>query len=124
VNLLVSPDSRSGTLGGLAGQLGIQPRRVGSGRRKTFADDEQLLSAWMSENAFVSWVIRERPWELEHDILGAVDLPLNLEGNIGHRFHPGTDPGAGPERCRSCLTPARAVVSATAVRTITARCEL
>ena len=72
----------------LAGQLGIQLRRVGSGRRKTFADGEQLLSAWMSENAFVSWVIRERPWELEHDLLGAVDLPLNLEGNIGHRFHP------------------------------------
>jgi hypothetical protein len=72
----------------LAGQLGIQLRRVGSGRRKTFADGEQLLSAWMSENAFVSWVIRERPWELEHDLIAAVDLPLNLEGNIGHRFHP------------------------------------
>ena len=72
----------------LAGQLGIQLRRVGSGRRKTFADGEQLLSAWMSENAFVSWVIRERPWELEQDLIGAVDLPLNLEGNIGHRFHP------------------------------------
>ena len=72
----------------LAGQLGIQLRRVGSGRRKTFADGEQLLSAWMSENAFVSWVIRERPWELEHDLIAAVDLPLNLEGNIEHRFHP------------------------------------
>ena len=72
----------------LAGQLGIQLRRVGSGRRKTFADGEQLLSAWTSENAFVSWVLRERPWELERDLLGAVDLPLNLEGNIRHRFHP------------------------------------
>ena len=72
----------------LAGLLGIQLRRVGSGRRKTFADGEQLLSAWMSENAFVSWVIRERPRELEHDLIAAVDLPLNLEGNIGHRFHP------------------------------------
>jgi hypothetical protein len=72
----------------LAGQLGIRLRRVGSGHRKTFADGEQLLSAWMSENAFVSWVIRERPRELEHDLIAAVDLPLNLEGNIGHRFHP------------------------------------
>jgi hypothetical protein len=62
--------------------------RVGSGRRTTFADGEQLLSAWMSQNAFVSWVIRERPWELEQDLLGAVDLPLNLDGNIGHRFRP------------------------------------
>ena len=72
----------------LAEELGIQLRRVGSGRRKTFADGEQLLSAWMSQNAFVSWVIRERPWELEHDLITTVDLPLNLEGNTGHRFHP------------------------------------
>jgi hypothetical protein len=72
----------------LAEKLGIQLRRVGSGRRKTFADGEQLLSAWMSQNAFVSWVIRERPWELEYDLITTVDLPLNLEGNIGHRFHP------------------------------------
>jgi hypothetical protein len=72
----------------LVGQLGIQLRRVGSGRRRTFADGEQLLSAWMSGNAFVSWVIRERPWELEHDLITAVDLPLNLDGNLAHRFHP------------------------------------
>jgi hypothetical protein len=52
----------------LAEQLGIQLRRVGSGRRKTFADGEQLLSAWMSQNALVSWLIYERPWELEHSL--------------------------------------------------------
>jgi len=40
------------------------------------------MSAWMSENVFVSWVIRECPWELEHDLIAAVDLPLNMEGNI------------------------------------------
>ena len=71
----------------LADQLGIRLRRVGSGRRKTFADGEQLLSAWMSQNAFVSWLTRERPWELEHDLITTVDLPLNLEGNTAHRFH-------------------------------------
>jgi hypothetical protein len=72
----------------LAEQLGIQLRRVGSGRRKTFADGEQVLSAWMSQNAFVSWLVRERPWELERDLITTVDLPLNLEGNAAHRFHP------------------------------------
>ena len=46
----------------LADELGIQLRRVGSGRRRTFADGEQVLSEWMAENAFVSWVVRERPW--------------------------------------------------------------
>ena len=41
----------------------------------------------MADNAFVSWVIRERPWELEDDLIAAVDLPLNLEGNSRNRFH-------------------------------------
>jgi hypothetical protein len=71
----------------LAEQLGIQLHRVGSGRRRTFADGEQLLSAWMSQNAFVSWLIRERPWKLEHHLITTVDLPLNLEGNLAHWFH-------------------------------------
>jgi hypothetical protein len=76
------------TLGCLLGdELSIQLRRVGSGTRKTFAEGEQVLSAWMADNAFVSWVIREHPWELEDDLIAAVDLPLNLEGNSRNRFH-------------------------------------
>jgi hypothetical protein len=71
----------------LADELGIQLRRVGSGTRKTFVEGEQTLSAWMADNAFVSWVIRERPWELEDDLIAALDLPLNLEGNSRNRFH-------------------------------------
>jgi hypothetical protein len=71
----------------LSGELGIQLRRVGSGSRKTFAEGEQILSAWMADNAFVSWVTREHPWELEDDLIAAVDLPLNLEGNSRNRFH-------------------------------------
>ena len=71
----------------LADELGIQLRRVGAGTRKTFAEGERALSAWMADNAFVSWVIREHPWELEDDLIAAVDLPLNLEGNSRNRFH-------------------------------------
>ena len=71
----------------LSGELDIQLRRVGSGTRKTFAEGEQVLSAWMADNAFVSWVTREHPWELEDDLIAAVDLPLNLEGNSRNRFH-------------------------------------
>jgi hypothetical protein len=71
----------------LADELSIQLRRVGSGTRKTFAAGEQVLSAWMADNAFVSWVVREHPWELEDDLIAAVDLPLNLEGNSRNRFH-------------------------------------
>jgi hypothetical protein len=71
----------------LSAELGIQLRRVGSGTRKTFVAGEQALSAWMADNAFVSWVIREHPRELEDNLIAAVDLPLNLEGNSRNRFH-------------------------------------
>jgi hypothetical protein len=71
----------------LAGELGIELRRVGSGSRMTFGPGEQALSAWMAENAFVSWVVREAPWELEDDLIAALDLPLNLKGNQGNSFH-------------------------------------
>lgn len=71
----------------LAEELGIQLRRVGSGTRRTFVTGEQVLSAWMEQNAFVSWVACDRPWELEDRLISELDLPLNLEGNSRHQFH-------------------------------------
>lgn len=72
----------------LADELGLQLRRVGSsGRRTTFVSGEQVLSAWMAENAFVSWVVRTRPWELEDQLIQELDLPLNLRDNSRNRFH-------------------------------------
>ena len=62
-------------------------RRVGSGRRRTFVVGEQVLSAWMAQNALVSWVARDRPWELEDRLISELDLPLNLERNSLHQFH-------------------------------------
>jgi hypothetical protein len=72
----------------LAGELRIQLRRVGSGKRMTFVEGEQALSAWMAENAYVSWIVRRRPWELEDTLISALDLPLNLTGNKHNQFHP------------------------------------
>lgn len=72
----------------LMDELGIQLRRMGSGGRMTFGAGEQALSAWMAENAFVSWVVREAPWELEEDLIAGLDLPLNLKGNQRNSFHP------------------------------------
>jgi hypothetical protein len=72
----------------LADELGIQLRRVGSGNRMTFAEGEQVLSAWMAENASVSWVVRDRPWDLEDELIVVLDLPLNLQGNQHNLFHP------------------------------------
>jgi hypothetical protein len=72
----------------LAGELGIQLRRVGSGKRMTFVEGERALSAWMAENAYVSWSVRQQPWELEDALIGALDVPLNLMGNEHNQFHP------------------------------------
>jgi hypothetical protein len=71
----------------LADELGIQLRRVGSGNRLTFIEGEQALSAWMAENAYVNWAVRDRPWELEDELIAALDLPLNLQGNPHNRFY-------------------------------------
>lgn len=74
-----------GTL--LAADLNIQLRRVGSGKRMTFAAGEARLTAWLEEHARVVWVEHATPWTLEHAILKAVSLPLNLQDNGHHAFH-------------------------------------
>ena len=71
----------------LADELKIELRRVGSGRRRTFVEGEQAISAWMAENAFISWVVRQSPWELEDGLIAALDLPLNIRGNSRNPFH-------------------------------------
>lgn len=72
----------------LADELGIQLRRVGSGKRMTFVHGEQALSAWMANNAYVSWIVRDSPWQLEDELIAVLDLPLNLQGNAHNTFHP------------------------------------
>jgi hypothetical protein len=71
----------------LAERLGIQLRRVGSGRRLTFAAGEARLSAWMADNAYVTWVETERPWLAEQQLIASVSLPLNLDQNHHYAFH-------------------------------------
>jgi len=72
----------------LAEELGLCLQLLGSsGRRTNFGDGEQRLSEWMSANAFVSWVVRKQPWELEDELIMTLDLPLNLEGNQRNAFH-------------------------------------
>jgi hypothetical protein len=71
----------------LAEQLGIQLRRVGSGRRLTFAAGEARLSAWMADNAYITWVEIDHPWLAEQRLIASVNLPLNLDQNRQHAFH-------------------------------------
>ena len=67
----------------LADPLGLELRRVGSGDRLTFTNPgEQKLDAWMAENAFVTWLAHDRPWEAERQLLrSGLSLPLNLRDN-------------------------------------------
>jgi hypothetical protein len=72
----------------LADRLGIVLRRVGSGSRRTFLHSgEAILSAWMAENAFVTWTEMSAPWVAAHRLIREVDLPLNLDQNGTHPFH-------------------------------------
>jgi hypothetical protein len=71
----------------LAEPLGIQLRRLGSGPRLTFAAGEARLSAWMADNAYVTWVETDRTWLAEQRLIASVNLPLNLDQNRQHAFH-------------------------------------
>ena len=74
--------------------LGLELRRVGSGKRFTFSavngrrGDEAQLDGWMDENAFVCWWVCEQPWLAELSLIRSLDLPLNLRDNSAHPFHP------------------------------------
>jgi len=71
------------TLGCLLGEkLSIALRRVGSGGRYTFTNPgECTLDDWMAENAYVTWLEDDSPWEIEGMLLKSnLTLPLNISG--------------------------------------------
>ncbi len=75
------------SLGVLLGEeLGFALRRVGSGKRQTFAGGEAVLNRWMAENAAVSWVQHPEPWFLEPKLVKALLLPLNFQDNERNPF--------------------------------------
>jgi len=71
----------------LADQLGIRLGLSPSGRF-TFHEGETVLSDWMAENAFVTWLATPSPWEIEEVAIRELDLPLNLDRNRSHAFYP------------------------------------
>jgi len=70
------------TLGTL---LGI-PLQASSSGRLTFGPREAELNLWMSDNAFVTWVVTPAPWLVEPELIASLDLLLNLDMNRGHPF--------------------------------------
>lgn len=69
-------------------ELGTVLVRVGSGRRKTFADREAALTQWIAEHARVVWQPTSKPKELESQLIGSLYLPLNLDENAANTFYP------------------------------------
>lgn len=68
--------------------LGLELRRVGSGKRMTFGKaGEAALSHWMADNAQVCWVEQKEPWAVESRLITELDLPLNLDQNRHNAFH-------------------------------------
>lgn len=68
--------------------LGLELRRHGASERTHFgAAGEAELSTWMAANARVCWLAHAEPWVPEPDLVGQLDLPLNLQHNEGHAFH-------------------------------------
>ena len=71
----------------LSNELGLELRRVGSGKRMTFqTEGENRLSEWLSNNAFVTWTVHHEPWVLETEVIRHLSLPLNLAQNKQHAF--------------------------------------
>ena len=75
------------SLGLLLGkELKTRLRRVGSGKRLTFADGENKLSFWLKKNAYVTWIVHQEPWILEKSVIQQLSLPLNIDMNKAHSF--------------------------------------
>lgn len=72
----------------LADELGIELRRVGSGKRLTFSDGEAVLREWMAATALVAFIEHPTPWVPEPEIIGRLDLPLNIEHNAHNPQRP------------------------------------
>lgn len=65
--------------------LGLKYGRYRDGSdRLTFGDGERKLSEWMTANAYVYWIERDRPKDVEGAVIRALSLPLNIDGNKNH----------------------------------------
>jgi hypothetical protein len=55
-------------------------------KSKSFGDGERMLTAWMAENAYVTWVPDAEPWSIEPQVIAKLNLPLNLAHNRSNAF--------------------------------------
>ncbi|MGX5184424.1 GIY-YIG nuclease family protein [Streptomyces avermitilis] len=68
--------------------LGLEMRRVGSGKQMTFGKSgEMALTHWTADNARVRWVEQDETWAMESQFVSQFDLSLNLDQNRHNAFH-------------------------------------
>jgi hypothetical protein len=49
--------------------------------------DNARLSAWQREHLLLTWCTRERPWQIEGEVIAKLGPPLNSAGNATHPFY-------------------------------------
>jgi hypothetical protein len=69
------------------------------------ADDNARLSAWQREHLFLTWCARERPWEIESEVIARLAPPLNSAANAVHAFYPTVRDARQEFRRRARATP-------------------
>ena len=70
----------------LSESLGISLQKGPTGY--SLGDGEDDLDDWLDDNASICWVVRDKPWEVESEIIAACSAPLNLDHNTLHSFYP------------------------------------
>jgi hypothetical protein len=51
------------------------------------AADNARLSEWQREHLLLTWCPRQRPWEIEREVIAELGPPLNSAGNAAHAFY-------------------------------------
>jgi hypothetical protein len=70
----------------LIDQLALKPRATVK-KVVLDADDNARLRQWQFEHLRLAWCVRERPWEVEGQVIALLQPPLNSVANQAHPFH-------------------------------------
>ena len=63
-------------------------RFIPAGKGVRLGSDEHILTQWILDHAFFAVADCDTPWIFEKALIQSIDLPLNLQHNTAHRFHP------------------------------------
>jgi hypothetical protein len=70
----------------LLDQLDLHPYLRGT-KVALSAHENTRLSSWQREHLLLTSCPRERPWEIEGEVIGRLGPPLNSVGNAAHAFY-------------------------------------